>query len=102
MEVRPIGRGRTDGQGMIEEGQGLFVGTERCGALGRAAERDPRLGRERIRLWTLGRVAEGGEIVTGQGARQFVGPERLEESRGCEVPRLCDRAARACCRRPLG
>ncbi len=98
MEVRPIHRGRADGQCPVEECQSLLVGSERRGALRRTPERDPGLRRERIGLRPLGGVVQGGEIVTGKGARQLVGPERLEESCGREVPRL----AVSSCERVVG
>ena len=102
MEVRPVGRGRADDQGVVEERQRLLVGAERCGSLCSAAQRDPGLGRERIGLRALGRVAQGGQVVTSQGAGQLVGPERLEEPGRREVPRLAIPRVPACCRRPPG
>ena len=79
MEVGAIGGIGADGQGVLEERDRLGVRAERRRPFGCSAQRHSRLGRQRVGLGPVGRVAVGGQVVAGQGAGQLVGLERLEE-----------------------
>ena len=50
MEVGPVGRVRADGQRMLQEGDGLSMGSQSGSPLGGAAEGHPRLSRQGVRF----------------------------------------------------
>ena len=79
---------RRDRQRLLEEPRRLGIRAERRGPVGRRSQRDPRLGRESIRLRTRGGVRVGGEIVAGQSAGELVAAEALEEAGRGEVAAL--------------
>ena len=73
---------------LFEEREGLVVGAQRDGPLGGSPERDPGLPGQGVGLRSRGRIGVGGEVVTGQAARELVGPEALEEPGRREVAGL--------------
>ncbi len=64
------------------------MGTEPGRSLGTGPEGDPSLVAERLAFGTFRGVRMGRQVVAGQGAREFVGPEGLEESGRGEVADL--------------
>ena len=79
---------RRDRQRLFEEPRRLGIRAERRGPVGRRPQRDPRLGREGIRLWARGTVRMGREIMAGQSAGELVAAEALEEAGRGEVAAL--------------
>ena len=73
---------------LFEEGEGLVVGAQRDGPLGRGPEGDPGLAGEGVGLRSLGRIGVGREVVAGQAAGDLIGLEALEEAGRREVAGL--------------
>ena len=88
VEPRPLGGIGGDLERLLEERDRLLVRAERGRPLGRAPERDARLGGERIRLGRVRGQPLRREVVPGEPARELVGAQVLEVARGGEVADL--------------
>ena len=69
----------------LEETQGLDERAQRPRPLGRATQRDPGLGGDRVALRTIGLRPVGGDVVFGQRPGDALVVERLEVARSRQV-----------------
>ena len=101
-EVGPFQVLGRDVECLDEESHGLPEAAEGLGALGSAAQSEPRLRAERRRLLGIRGGSEGGEVVGRERAGQLVVAERLEEPGRGQVAGLAGRGAKASSTRPRG
>ena len=87
-EVRLLGRLGRHRDRLEQESRGLAVRTQGGSALCGRAQRDPRLGRERLGLVRRPRVGVRREVLAGERARELLAAEPLEVARGREVAGL--------------
>jgi len=67
-----------DGQGLLQERDGLFVGSQICRPIRGRLQGDSCLARQRVRLGTRGGIGVCRQVMAGEGAGELVRTERLE------------------------
>ena len=77
-----------DGEGLTEQDDRLVLAAECDRPFRGGPEGDPSLCGECIRLWPVGRIRVGGEVMAGQPTGDLVRPEALEEPGRCQVTGL--------------